>query len=91
MRRSISWLLLISLFSPNWNAGVLAQTSSASWIYPLVDDTTINYIDTVYLQWTSNYQSAFLHMWCQANGSVGNDVVLGMSIADEDSVAENLS
>jgi len=85
MRHSISWLLLTSLFSPNWNAGVLAQTSSASWIYPLVDDTTINYIDTIYLQWTSNYQSAFLHMWCQANDSIGNDVVLGSAFSVEPS------
>ena len=55
---------------------VLAQTSTATWQFPLKDGLTINFIDTVVLQWASNYNTAWMNVWCQ-NGSIGNNVVLG--------------
>ncbi|KAE8447428.1 hypothetical protein EG329_010842 [Mollisiaceae sp. DMI_Dod_QoI] len=58
--------------------GVEAQTSSASFQFPIQDGLTINLIDTIILQWTSNYDEAYLLMWCQ-NGTAGNNVVLGSS------------
>jgi hypothetical protein len=60
-------------------SGVQAQTSSASWQFPVEDGLIINLIDTIVLQWTSNFDAAYLEMWCQNNGQVGNDVVLGHS------------
>lgn len=57
---------------------VLTQTSTATWQFPNQDDLTINYIDTVVLQWTSNYGQAWMNLWCQ-NGTAGNNVVLGQS------------
>lgn len=51
-------------------------TALVSWQYPNVDGITINYIDEIFLQWTSNFPTAVLEMWCQ-NGTAGNNVVLG--------------
>jgi hypothetical protein len=62
-------------------AGVLAQTSSASWLYPVPPGLIINYIDTIVLQWDSNYATAYLRMWCQnISDPVNNDVVQGPSV-----------
>ncbi len=56
-----------------------AQTSSATWQFPLLenDGLTVNYIDTVVFQWTSNYPTGWLNFWCQ-NGTTGNNVTLGL-------------
>lgn len=58
---------------------VSAQTSSGSFQFPVEDKLTINFIDTIVLQWTSNYLEAYLLMWCQ-NGTTGNNVVLGLKL-----------
>lgn len=58
--------------------GIWAQTSSANWLFPVQDGTTINNVDKIFLQWTSNYADAWLNMWCQnGTGVIGNNVVLG--------------
>ncbi|KAH9215732.1 hypothetical protein DL95DRAFT_388353, partial [Leptodontidium sp. 2 PMI_412] len=65
-----AWVLAI-----RGGGGVWAQ-STASWLFPLEDGLTINTVDKIFLQWTSNYADAWLNMWCQ-NGTAGNNVVLG--------------
>ena len=55
-----------------------ATPPPAAFDFPVADGLIINTIDTVVLQWTSEFQQAFLQMWCQ-NGSAGNNVVLGRS------------
>jgi hypothetical protein len=54
------------------------RRSTATWLFPLEDGFTINYIDTVVLQWESNYDDAFLNMWCQIDGP-GSNISLGWS------------
>jgi hypothetical protein len=73
----VLFLAGLFLFSSR-DSGVLAQTSTASWLFPITDGLIINYIDTVVLQWTSNYATPFMQMWCQ-NGTAGNNVVQGQS------------
>jgi hypothetical protein len=69
------FVLLLVFFSRD--CGAFAQTSSASWIFPVQNGLIVNNIDAVVLQWTSNYESAWVNMWCQLNDSIGNDVKLG--------------
>lgn len=57
-----------------------AQTSNAEWAFPLQDYLTVNFIDTAVLELKLNYKSASMNMWCK-NGSIGNNVVLGMSFS----------
>jgi hypothetical protein len=53
-----------------WLASVVAaQTSSASFDYPVPETTgsprlTINVFDTVNVEWESNYDRAWLYLWC---------------------------
>ena len=75
MHHLTRWLFTIGVLLFDRESHVLAQ-STASWIFPLIDHTTIIVIDTIFLQWTSNYEEAYLNMWCQ-NGSTGPNVVLG--------------
>jgi len=63
--------------------GAQAQTSSASWQFPIFepgnDGLIMNNIDAILLQWTSNYDEAWLEMWCQKDGSAaGGDQNLGI-------------
>jgi hypothetical protein len=57
---------------------VAAQTSTATWYFP-PGGLTVNYIDTVVFEWTSNYDAAWLNLWCQDGAVVGNEVHLGQS------------
>ena len=70
-------LCVLGLVSTSGRAA--AQTSSAAWQFPVLenDGMTVNYIDTIVLQWTSNYPTAWLNFWCQ-NGTTGNNVTLGL-------------
>ena len=77
MRYLLSSVLLFLGYSLIQKAS--AQSSTASWQFPLQDGFTIDVIDTIILQWTSNYKEAWLLMWCQKNGP-GEDVSLGMSL-----------
>jgi hypothetical protein len=72
MQYTILRLSLVSLHFAIQDSGVLAQTSSASRLFPVSDGMIINYIDTIVLQWRSNYANPWMQMWCQ-NGS--NDVL----------------
>ena len=77
MQYSIPVLFLTSLFFlSSRDVGAFAQTSTATWLFPVTDGLIINYIDTVVLQWDSNYATPFMQMWCQ-NGTPGNNVVQG--------------
>ncbi|KAL2068157.1 hypothetical protein VTL71DRAFT_16255 [Oculimacula yallundae] len=67
---AIVWLLV------NQEGSRVSAQSTANWLFPLDDGFTINNIDTIVLQWKSNYATAWLNMWCQ-NGTAGNNVVLG--------------
>lgn len=58
---------------------VKAQTSTATWLYPTTGTVTINNIDTIILEWTSNYEEAWLLMWCQIDGP-GPNVSLGTNV-----------
>ncbi len=78
MRKPIVFLSLSCLLLWSFNCRVEAQTSTAIWSFPVVDDTTINYIDTIYFQWTSNFALAYLEFWCQNGNVTGNDVILGV-------------
>ena len=58
-------------------SGVQAQTSSGSWQFPVEDGLMINVIDTIVLQWTSNFVTASLDMWCEVDAQAGNIFALG--------------
>lgn len=53
-----------------------SSTSTVSWLYPIQDHITINFIDTIVWQWTSDYSVAYFLLWCQINGP-GENVQLG--------------
>jgi hypothetical protein len=77
MRSSLSLLLFVAILFPTSVLRLVnGQKSTASWQFPLNEGFTINVIDTVVLQWTSNYEEAWLMMWCQIDGP-GPDVSLG--------------
>lgn len=71
----LSWLVPAL---PYLTIGVQAQTSTATWKVPTVG-MSVNYIDTVVLSWESNYEEAYVDMWCQnaTSGDVGGTVNLG--------------
>jgi len=52
----------------------LAKTSSATFQFPIEDGLIVKTIDTVVLQWTSNYAAAWMEMWCE---SPAGGVVIG--------------
>ena len=68
-------IIVLLLFLTRFDV-VYAQKSTARWLFPLEESFTVNFIDTVVLQWTSNYDEAWLLMWCQIDGP-GPDVSLG--------------
>jgi hypothetical protein len=48
---------------------IMAQTSTGSFLYPekTVDKSTailVNVIDTVVVEWTSNFKDTWLWLWC---------------------------
>lgn len=62
--------------------GRVQAQPSASFQFPVepLEGLTVNYIDTVVLQWTSNFANPLMYMWCQnGSGIIGNNVVLGSS------------
>ena len=65
---SMRSLLVVALLQPNVYS-VLAQSLSGTWQYPL-QALTVNNIDTVILQWTSNYTKlSWMNVWCNNDGA----------------------
>jgi hypothetical protein len=57
---------IITLVAAGWLFGeTVAQSSSISFAYPPAQPSlTINVVDTVSVQWTSNYENTFLYFFC---------------------------
>jgi hypothetical protein len=61
--------------------GVRAQSPTVNWLYPKITDTlNVTVVDTIVVQWESNYVDPVLRMFCQLNGlSLGPKVRVGQS------------
>jgi hypothetical protein len=69
--------LLVSVFKTTTT--VSAQSSSATWQYPSADGLVVNSIDTLVLQWASNYNEAWMQIFCNNNGAE----ILGQSASPD--------
>jgi hypothetical protein len=69
MTRSVMIATQIAILYWLFATTALAQSSSASFAYPRTTTPllTINHVDTVVVEWTSNFQEAYLWLFC------GND------------------
>ncbi|KAH6677562.1 hypothetical protein B0J14DRAFT_651459 [Halenospora varia] len=55
--------------STTTSSSTTGKPSAAIWRYPLVENFTVDWVDTVMLQWDSNFANeAYLLMWCQLDG-----------------------
>jgi hypothetical protein len=65
----------ITLVFFGWLFGkAMSLSASVSFVYPRHQPIlTINIVDNVIVQWTSNYEQAFLYFYCP-NGTVSGDV-----------------
>ncbi|KAH8667334.1 hypothetical protein BGZ60DRAFT_528637 [Tricladium varicosporioides] len=55
--------------STTTSSSTTEKPSSAIWRYPLVENFTVDWVDTIMLQWDSNFANeAYLLMWCQLDG-----------------------
>jgi hypothetical protein len=61
---------VVTLLTISWlTRPVAAQTSSAAFAYPISPQGTtprliVNYVDTIIVEWTSDFQAAWLYLYC---------------------------